>query len=360
MGNQQLAKEELIMPMTKEQFEKRMKEKFSNENYEIIKAGRINKDISVLKCLSCGKIIEVNTGELFRSRRKYVCGKCSAGPRKDTLKNREIIKEKLKDKGKDIEFFMKKQSQNGNFGDAVRFTCLSCGEVNEYFVGNLIKYNSKCECSHCTGAKNRKNEQDFLRELENKYPNKFTLLNHYENVGTNLLIKCNDCGFVRKVKPTILLKAGYCPKCGKEVSIGEKVIREWLESHNIYYEPQKYFKDWQIGVHYFDFYIPDFNLVIEFHGRQHYEFVEHFHKTLENFEYRKNKDKLKEEAALNHGINYLSFKYVVLDDIPKYLNKIASSTTISNESRGKYLEIDSVFDKDEDIVWSSSESQSSS
>lgn len=335
--------------MNIEKFTQKMEEKFSNENYSIIYAGKNSYENSKIKCLNCGKIIIVNTGELFRKRRKLLCKDCYY-IRQDTIKNREIIIKKLENKAVNIEFFMKKQSKNGNKGDTVRFTCNKCGKINELFVGNLIKNNSDCNCCYCSGQKNKKDFIIFQQELSEKYPNSFTLLSNYIDVKTNIKVKCNKCGFIRKVKPNILLRSGYCPKCSKNNSLGENKIENWLKENNIFFEQQKYFQDWDIGIHYFDFYLPEYSLIIEFHGKQHYEYIDFFHKSQKNFEYRKQKDKEKKEAVIQHELNYLSIKYTLYDKLDILLPKIFGSTTISKESRGKCLEIET-FQKEEDIVW---------
>lgn len=60
-------------------------------------------------------------------------------------------------------------------------------------------------------------------------------------------------------------------------------------------------------------------LFLEFHGRQHYEFVEYFHKTKDNFKSRIIKDKIKKEAALSKGKNYVSISHHI-DDLEKVLS----------------------------------------
>lgn len=337
--------------MNYEDFVKKITSKFPNENFEIINWGKNSYENSVIKCLNCNREITINTGELFRKRRTKICSKCNY-IRTDTLENREKIKEKIKNKGYNIEFFMSKQSENGNRGDKVRFTCLKCDKVNEFFVGNILKNNSSVDCKYCSGQKILKEHSIYKMELEEKYPDRFTLLSNYETVNKEIKVRCNECGFIRNVKPNNLIRNGHCPKCNSEKSLGEKTIKQWLDSHNIRYETQKYFKDWNIGIHYFDFYLPDFNLVIEYNGIQHYDFNPYFHKTIENFNYRVFKDKQKKETCLNNNINYLSIKYTLFHKIDQILDNILqSSTTILQGSRGKCLEMES-FQLEEDIVWS--------
>lgn len=334
--------------MTEKQFLEKINKKFSDEKFSIVYMGKNSSENSIIKCLSCGRKITVNTGELFRSRRKYICAKCHS-LRKDTQVNRDKVLKLLNGKAYNIEFFMKKQSKNGNKGDCVRFVCLKCDYVNELWVSNILR-NNQCNCQRCSGQRKDKDDIIYFQELNTLYPNKFTILTPYKNVKTDIKVRCNDCGFIRDVKPTALIKSGFCPKCGKMKSIGENFISKWLDEHHINYEVQKYFKNWDIGLHYFDFYLPELNLVIEYHGQQHYSFNPYFHRTIENFNYYLEKDKIKKETCLQHGINYISINSKNYCHLEKILPIITDSTTIPFGSRGKCLEIES-FRKEEDIVW---------
>lgn len=52
---------------------------------------------------------------------------------------------------------------------------------------------------------------------------------------------------------------------------------------------------------YADFFLPNRSLVVEIHGRQHFDFVKHFHGTYQNFVRSKRRDEEKEEwCALNN------------------------------------------------------------
>lgn len=334
--------------MTKEQFLEKINKKFADENFSIIYMGKNSSENSIIKCLDCNRKITVNTGELFRSRRKHICSKCYY-LRKDTQINRDKVLTLLKDKAYNIEFFMKKQSKNGNKGDCVRFTCLKCDYINELWVYGILRSN-QCNCQRCSGQRKDKDDIIFSQELNELYPNKFTILVPYKDVKTDIRVRCNNCGFIRNVKPSVLIRSGFCPKCGKNKSIGENFISNWLDEHNINYETQKYFKDWDIGIHYFDFYLPTLNLIIEYHGQQHYSFNPYFHHTLENFNYRLEKDKTKKENCLKYGINYVSINSKNYCHLEKILSTITDSTTILSGSRGKCLEIES-FHSEEDIVW---------
>jgi len=59
----------------------------------------------------------------------------------------------------------------------------------------------------------------------------------------------------------------------------------------------------------FDVYIKGTNLLIEYNGRQHYEYVPFFHKTKKRFFLQKRRDLLKQQLASSHGHKVITFKY---------------------------------------------------
>lgn len=94
----------------------------------------------------------------------------------------------------------------------------------------------------------------------------------YINSKTKLKIKCQIHGYFYQTPGNHLNGAG-CPRCSE--SKGEKIISSILNKHNI-----KYIREYKIpNTEYklrYDFYLPDYNLLIEFQGIQHYEPVQTF------------------------------------------------------------------------------------
>lgn len=367
MGNHAAKEGGVIMIMkTEKDFIDRMNKQFPNEDWEPIDIKLKSLEYSKYKCRKCGQIYSMQNCEIFRKGRKHLCSKCYKELRKDTLKNQNIIENFLRKQRKDIlhyNFFMKEQ-KNGIRAQYFSFICPYCNKENEFLTTNLIT-NGEIKhilCSYCEGIKNKKDKDIFRKELEENYPDKYIILIPYEKSTKNVRVKCKKCGFIRDVKPGIILRSGYCPKCDSKLSKGEKFIAHWLNKNDINYVQQKYFKTWNIGIHYFDFYLPDFNLVIEYHGRQHYEFVDYFHSSEEEFIYRQQKDLNKKNEALKQGLNYISINYHNYQQLEEILTYLLGSTTIWEQSRGKCLEIETIQDLylDKDIVSTSSESQSSS
>jgi hypothetical protein len=59
----------------------------------------------------------------------------------------------------------------------------------------------------------------------------------------------------------------------------------------------------------FDFYVPSINTVVECQGRQHYEFVKHFHGNQDGFKQYKFHDQLKKEWAKKNKVTLVEVSY---------------------------------------------------
>lgn len=86
-----------------------------------------------------------------------------------------------------------------------------------------------------------------------------------------------DCGSpLIEVGGTHLTRGDTC-SCGCMISNGERKLIEILNALNIEYATQKSFDDCTYKkILKFDFYLPLYNMVIEYNGIQHYKPVKHF------------------------------------------------------------------------------------
>lgn len=300
------------------ELERRLKEKHPDEDFSVVWVS-YGKDAKVeIVCNSCKRHIIAYKGDIQKNSRKFICKKCNT-LREDTRENREKIKEIFsKNKITEYEFFMAEQ-KNKIRADKVRYLCPLCNRISERWVSNFIRNNQDKICTHCESNFN-KDTVDYKREIASLYGEKFTLLSDYQNVATSIKVRCNDCGFIRNVKPVNLLRNGYCPKCGAIKSKGEKKIATYLKEKGFSFETEKYFKEFNIGLHYYDFVLSDEKIIIEYQGVQHYVFNPFFHKTQENFNYCCQKDIQKEKAAIKNGYSFLVIPYTELDNIDLILN----------------------------------------
>lgn len=126
-------------------------------------------------------------------------------------------------------------------------------------------------------------------------------------------VTCLECGTPRENKISInelVDNDGFsCKICRNGFSTAERFASKLLNYLGIDFITQlnrSYF-EWCKNYRY-DIYIPKFNMIIELHGRQHYE---HPHKGsyFKSLEYEINNDKNKKELALKNNISY----YIVID-----------------------------------------------
>lgn len=64
---------------------------------------------------------------------------------------------------------------------------------------------------------------------------------------------------------------------------------------------------------FFDFHLPTLDILVEVQGRQHYEFVEHFHSDAASWRAHQKRDRLKKEYAVNEEQTLVTIDY---DEIP--------------------------------------------
>ena len=72
-----------------------------------------------------------------------------------------------------------------------------------------------------------------------------------------------------------------------------------------------------------DMYNPDLKLALEYNGVQHYKYPNKFHRSREEHEAQKKRDRIKAEACEKAGINLIIVPYTVpYTDIPKFLEEL--------------------------------------
>lgn len=59
----------------------------------------------------------------------------------------------------------------------------------------------------------------------------------------------------------------------------------------------------------YDLVILELQLVLEIHGRQHFDFISHFHETKYDFRRQQERDEAKKQAAIDAGWAYVVIKY---------------------------------------------------
>lgn len=133
---------------------------------------------------------------------------------------------------------------------------------------------------------------------------------------------CPKCGveFVRLLSSVSRSRNILCDKCNS--SIGEIEIYNYLATRNINFTPQKTYEG-LVGIRggnlSYDFYLPEYNLLIEYQGEQHEKFIKGIHGKIDVFYRQQEHDKRKKEYAKENNITLLEIWYWDFDNIEEIL-----------------------------------------
>ena len=187
-----------------------------------------------------------------------------------------------------------------------RCKCVKCGFVQEKSIGNLNKGRGCPVCSNKIVVRG-------INDLATTHPHilKFIVdkeyaYTHTYGSGDPVTARCPNCGREKEITLSNLIKYDSvgCRYCGDGVSYPNKFITSFLEQVGVCFKREKKFS-WSNNKLY-DFYIPEYNTIIEAHGKGHYcqyGFCSVGGRSLES---EQENDKYKRQIALHNGIeNYI-------------------------------------------------------
>ncbi len=213
----------------------------------------------------------------------------------------------------------------------ISITCHVHGDFEQRPDAHLLGQGCpKCK-SDTLSSKFRSTIEEFIRKANEVHGHAYVYSNtNYVNAKTPALITCKEHGDFEQT-PNAHLEGKGCKLCSS--SIGEKLIKECLEDLSVPYKPEKTYDDLlsPLGGHLrYDFHIPDYNLLIEYDGIQHFEPTDFSGKLsesqkLEKFEQTQLHDKLKDNYASVNGVYLIRIPYTSKDDvriiIKQYIDK---------------------------------------
>lgn len=166
-------------------------------------------------------------------------------------------------------------------------------------------------CSECAIDGFKLSSEDFLNRSNTIHGDRYNYdLTTYINGYTKVKIECTEHGVFEQT-PSSHLNGTGCPNCHS--SKGEELIARILKKNNIPFTRE--YKIPTSGYKFrYDFHLPDHNLLIEFHGVQHFEPVSYFggEETLSKVMLR---DRLKRELAEFSKFKYLEIHHSLLHEL---------------------------------------------
>lgn len=300
---------------TQEQFESEVFAIFGEE-YDILGEYTTSLVKVEVRHNKCGNIYEVRPNTILRGSG---CPECVPNKKKTT----KIFKD---------EVFNSEGETYTVLGEYVNSTSKLemkhevCGNTYEVKPGEFTQGG---RCPFCYGT-HKKTLEQFKEEVESLEGNEYNVVGDYINNHTKIEMNHLICGLTYRVKPKEFLRGRRCPSCNG--SRGERNIRDFLEREGIEYEREKTFEGLvRVAPLRVDFYLPEYNMCIEFDGLQHFEPIDFFGGE-ESFKNLKENDELKDTYCKDNGINMLRIPYTELgfeeEIITDYIENLRNYLTL--------------------------------
>ena len=260
-------------------------------------------------------------GEFWQTPSNHLkgCG-CSKCARISKITIGEFIKKANKRHNNKYDYTLNNELKES---EKIKIICPIHGEFEQYYHHHLQGHG----CPLCSNNK-KYTIEEFIKKAREIHGNKYDYSKiKYINNHTPICIICPKHGEFWQTPSSHLNNCG-CPLCNE--SKLENEISLFLKRNGILYERQKEydkikFKD-KLP---FDFYLPEYNAVIECQGIQHFE-KSHFFKDAYRFE----KDKIKYNGCIKNKIKILY--YTNIKKYKQYFNEIYSENNLFS-SKNKLL-----------------------
>lgn len=305
------------------------------------KFNRVRKnDKLIIRCKTHDKI-GYPTYERF-IRRGYYCEECTKerNSKSFSLSDEEIIN-RLTELHPGCKFSnLMRQDNNDSYSCLVTATCSLGHAPFQRTVQNFIKTGIHCpECDRldmeakCTTRVRTVIEERKQIGVDLRFDG-FVDNTYIGRRRARLLLHCNKCNVSWNTTSYDRFLNGNticgCPVCSgtNKISFPEeqcnKVLRDILGMHVEICRQYRLKKDlehrYKSSV-FVDFYIPSYNLIIEYNGEQHYEQNNLFHKTKKDFEHQIDRDRYVVDYCREFGIKLLVIPYVDSKRIPDIIKE---------------------------------------
>lgn len=264
----------------------------------------------ICECQKCKNIVSVRADSVKKSKNCKMCKYPNlTGKRFGSL---TVIKK------------ANKKDKNGH----LYWDCqCDCGNCVTILGTNLTQgYTKSCGCLHSEII-----SKLTFQDLTGQKFSKLTVIERAKEKEKNsgiVVFKCLcECGTICYVRASSL-KNGTTKSCGCMRSAGEYEIRKILNFYKITFITEYTFSD--LPKRRFDFAIfSDENklcCLIEYDGKQHFQFIKTWHKTMEGFNASVQRDKEKDEYCKQNNIKLYRIKYD--DDLETEMNKIITENNL--------------------------------
>lgn len=302
------------MTLTNEEFIRRSKNIHGNKfDYSKTYYEKSSKKVTII-CMKCGNEFNILPHNHF----KCDCKKCvyKKLPQNQAMSHDAFLQRAIILYGNKYEYLTRYVHSQ----DKILIKCLKCGDIFEQIAYSHLEGHG---CKKCADIRSRENQLLPIYEFENRaksiHKSKYTYIQDYNGCNNKVSIICPIHGKFRQEANSHLRGQG-CPRC--DSSKGEIKIEFFLNKFFINYEKEKRFNDCK-GQKYplpFDFYIPSYNMCIEYDGIQHFYPISAFGGK-KSFLRNKCHDKIKNEYCKNKHIILIRIPFYDINNIESILKK---------------------------------------
>lgn len=288
---------------------------YKNDNIEILGKYKNSKAPIQCRCKVCGKVWNTNLDRILQGNG---CKECSNIERAKlrTISLDEIIK-RLHKRFPYIDIV-------GEYKNVRTKTICKCNVCNNTWsteISALLV--QKYGCPKCAIEANKVSQQkshdSYVLDVLSFNPY-IKILSEYAGCSNNIKAKCLICNNEWLTKAQNLLRCG-CPKCAS--SKLELLVQKYLDNYNIIYNKTAKYPTLlgvRNGMLSYDFYLPQYHLLIECQGEQHERPVRYFGGQ-KRFVIQKIHDTRKRRYAHDNNINLLEIWYYEEKKIDKILTQ---------------------------------------
>ena len=275
---------------------------FKYENVEgVLKILGYNANTRKLKVEYLNKVSEISTDSIIKCKLAYIVGVKA----KDF---RYSIGDILKDNNRNLlildrEYKLIKDRRKRYYS----YKCMqpNCGYTGEIEENNLRGGSGCLACVNKIAALGINTIWDTDRWMCDLGVSEEDAKKYTHGSGEYIDVICPICKNQKNIRISeIYQRRTISCSCSKCVSFPERFMENMLEQLKIKFI-KEYSPEW-IKPKRYDFYLPEYNAIIETHGIQHYEDIGRFDRTLEE---EQANDKYKKDLALKNGIN----EYIIID-----------------------------------------------
>ena len=266
----------------------------------------------------CGEFFSTSMDAFIRKNVRQ-CNKCGYknGAKKNARTHDEFIKIAESVLGSD---FIITDGEYKNQKSVFTIFHKKCEKEFKRTASKILTSNN--ECGVC-GSNIKRRLEDVQNEI-NSFSDEIEVVDYF---GTDdVVVKHIVCETTVSRPMTELRKhrGFHCPKC--KSSYGSRTIEKYLSEHKIDYIKEHVFpKCKNIKMLPFDFYLPDFNMCIEFDGEHHDRALHHWGGE-EKFNRVQTNDNIKNVFCDENNIHLLRIKYKDQDKIEEILNSYINMT----------------------------------